>query len=77
MGSNQPDYCQKAQIPIVETTHTATCNGAAYSLLPELVRKDPVLYPPADVLYRGEWLAPQSSGSQRLRDRLWTEMKSA
>ncbi len=62
---------------IVETTHTATCNGTAYSLLPESIRKDPVLYPPADVLNRGEWLLPQSTGSQRLRDRLWTEMKSA
>jgi spermidine/putrescine transport system substrate-binding protein len=62
---------------IVETTHTATCNGAAYSLLPESVRKDPVLYPAAEVLHRGEWLEPQSAASQRLRDRLWTLMKSS
>jgi spermidine/putrescine transport system substrate-binding protein len=62
---------------IVETTRTATCNGAAYALLPESVRKDPVLYPAADVLKRGEWLEPQSKGSQRLRDRLWTQMKSS
>ena len=61
---------------IVETTHTATCNGAAYALLPESVRNDPVLYPAAEVLNRGEWLQPQSTASQRLRDRLWTQMKS-
>src|ERR1019366_8161151 len=61
---------------IVEATHTATCNGRAYALLPESVRHDPVLYPAAEVLNRGEWLQPQSTASQRLRDRLWTQMKS-
>jgi spermidine/putrescine transport system substrate-binding protein len=62
---------------IVETTRTATANGAAQKLLPEALRNDPVLYPPAETLARGEWFAPQTAASQRLRARLWTEIKSA
>jgi spermidine/putrescine transport system substrate-binding protein len=62
---------------IVVETRTATCNGAAYQRLPPEFRNDPVLYPSAEVLQRGEWFAPQSTASQRLRDRLWTEMKSS
>jgi len=35
-----------------------------------------MLFPSAEILARGEWFAPQSSASQRLRDRLWTEIKT-
>ena len=56
---------------------TATCNGAGQSLLPPEFRNDPVLYPPEETLARGEWFRAQSGASQRLRDRLWTEVKSA
>ena len=62
---------------IVETTRTATCNGAARRALPDALRSDPVLLPPADILARGEWFEPQTAASQRLRDRLWTEIKSS
>jgi spermidine/putrescine transport system substrate-binding protein len=62
---------------IVQATRTATANGEAYALLPDSLREDAVLYPAPDVLSRGEWFAAQSTASQRLRDRLWTEMKSA
>ena len=51
-------------------------NGAAQPYLPEALRSDPVLYPSADILSRGEWFAPQSASGQRLRDRLWTEIKT-
>jgi spermidine/putrescine transport system substrate-binding protein len=61
---------------IVETTRTATCNAAAQSLLPTALRSDAILYPPAEIVARGEWFAPQSAASQRLRDRLWTEIKA-
>ena len=57
--------------------HTATCNGAAQALLPAEMRDDPVLYPDAATLGRGEWFRAQSAAAQRLRDRLWTEVKSA
>lgn len=62
---------------IVETTQTATANAAALRLLPALVRENPVLYPPSETLARGEWFQPQTAASQKLRDRLWTEIKSA
>jgi len=62
---------------IVMATQTATANAAAHALLPAALRDHPVLYPPAETLKRGEWFEPQSAASQRLRDRLWTEIKSA
>jgi spermidine/putrescine-binding protein len=72
------NYMLRPQVAadIVETTRTATCNGAAQKSLPDALRADPVLYPPAEILARGEWFAPQSASSQRLRDRLWTEIKT-
>ena len=62
---------------IVRATQTATANAAARKLLPVELRENPVLYPSAEVLARGEWFEPIPSAAQRLRDRLWTEIKSA
>lgn len=62
---------------IVQATQTATANAAAQRLLPTAVRENPVLYPPPEILARSEWFAAQTSASQKLRDRLWTEIKSA
>lgn len=62
---------------IVAATQTATANAAALRLLPAPVRANPVLYPPEETLARGEWFEPQSAASQKLRDRLWTEIKSS
>ena len=62
---------------IVMAVQTATANGSAQALLPPELRDNPVLYPSAATLSRGEWFEPQSAASQRLRDRLWTEIKSA
>lgn len=64
----RPEVAEK----IVLAEQTATANGKTKAL-----RDNPVLYPPPDVLARGEWLQPQSAANQRLRDRLWTEIKSA
>jgi spermidine/putrescine-binding protein len=73
------DYLLRGEVAarIVQTTRTATVNAAALKLLPEPDRTNPVLYPSPEELARGEWFAPQSAASQRLRDRLWTEIKSA
>jgi len=60
-------------VGIAMATHTASANGH----LPAEVRENPVLYPPAEVLARGEWLEAQSAASQKLRDRFWTEIKSS
>ena len=62
---------------IVTSTRTATANRAALALTPESVRGSTTLYPPPDILRRGEWFEPLPSAAQRLRDRLWTEIKSA
>ena len=62
---------------IAVAAQTATANAAARALLPAGLRDNPVLYPAAETLARGEWLEPQPAAGQRLRDRLWTEIKSA
>jgi spermidine/putrescine-binding protein len=62
---------------IVMATHTASANQEALRYVPPEVREDPVLYPPAEVLARGEWFQAQPAASQKLRDRLWTEIKSS
>jgi spermidine/putrescine-binding protein len=62
---------------IVEATRTATANAAALDFLPESVRRTPTLYPPPEVFDRGEWPSTLDTATQRLRDRIWTEIKSA
>jgi spermidine/putrescine transport system substrate-binding protein len=62
---------------IVGATQTATANAAALKLLPAAIRENPVLYPPEEVMARGEWSEAPPSASLRLRDRLWTEIKSS
>ncbi|HEY3456678.1 MAG TPA: spermidine/putrescine ABC transporter substrate-binding protein [Bryobacteraceae bacterium] len=62
---------------IATEMRSATCNAAARGLLPETERRNPVLYPPSEVLVRGEWFRPLPAAVQRLRDRYWTEIKSA
>jgi len=62
---------------VVQAVRTATANGAALPLLPESLRRHPALYPPAEVFARGEWPRTLPPATQRLRDRLWTEIKSA
>ena len=62
---------------IVKGARTACANGTARSLLPEKIRDNPTLFPPDEVLARGEWVLSSTPEIQRLRDRLWTEIKSA
>jgi spermidine/putrescine transport system substrate-binding protein len=73
------DYLLRPRVSaqIVEATRTATANGAAVALLPDAVRTNPVLYPPAAIYQRGEWPRTNPPATQRLRDRIWTEIKSA
>jgi spermidine/putrescine-binding protein len=62
---------------IVVAVRSATANGRARELLPPDVRALPTLYPPAEVMVRGEWARATSAATQRLRDRLWTEVKAS
>jgi spermidine/putrescine transport system substrate-binding protein len=59
---------------IVNATRTATANDAARGLI---TAPSPALYPPGEVLAQGEWFEAMPAAAQRLRDRLWTEIKSA
>jgi len=56
---------------------TTTTNAGARKILPPAFRDNLTLYPGADVIARGEWAKTTDPASQRLRDRLWTEIKSA
>jgi spermidine/putrescine-binding protein len=62
---------------VVEGARTATANAGARALLPASVLGLETLYPPYDVISRGEWVLSSPPEVQRLRDRLWTEIKSA
>lgn len=62
---------------IAMATKTATANGGAVRLLPDSVRNNPTLYPPPGILAHGEWFQALPPQGQRLRDRIWTEIKSA
>lgn len=62
---------------IAEHTATATANEAAWRLLPEELRENQSLYPRGEVARRGEYFATLPAAAQRLRDRVWTEVKAA
>jgi spermidine/putrescine transport system substrate-binding protein len=62
---------------ICEEMRTATTNAAARAILPEAQRNNRVLYPEADVLQRGEWFRALPGNVQQIRDRYWTEIKTA
>jgi spermidine/putrescine transport system substrate-binding protein len=53
-----------------KASETATCNTSGD-------RGNAVLYPPADTMARGTWPVALPREAQRLRDRIWTEIKSA
>jgi spermidine/putrescine transport system substrate-binding protein len=56
---------------------TTTTNAGARKMLPPAFRDNPTLYPNVEVVARGEWARTVDPTTQRLRDRLWTEIKSA
>ena len=56
---------------------TTTTNAGARKILPAVFRDNPTLYPSAEVVAQGEWARTVDPATQRLRDRLWTEIKSA
>ena len=62
---------------IVKASRVAPANGGARKLLPAEILALPTLFPPAEILSRGEWAEASTAAVQRLRDRLWTEVKSS
>jgi spermidine/putrescine-binding protein len=73
------DYLLRPRVAaaVVAASRTATANAGAFRLLPEALRNDQTLYPAPETLARGEWFQPLSAEGQRVRDRIWTEIKSA
>ncbi len=73
------DYLLRPKVAadVVVAMRTACANASARTLLPADVLQNPTLFPPQDVLARGEWARASTPEVQRLRDRLWTEVKSA
>lgn len=73
------DYLLRPDVAaaVVVEARTATANGGARALLPAAVSGNATLYPGAETLARGEWFETMPARTQRLRDRLWTEIKSA
>ena len=62
---------------IVVAARTATANGGTRAFLPEAIRNNRTLYPSGEVMQRGEWSQAATPEIQRLRDRLWTEVKAS
>ena len=62
---------------VVVESRTATANAGARAILPADVRANTTLYPDQQTLARGEWFQTMPPTVQRLRDRLWTEIKAA
>ena len=67
----------KVSAAIADSTRTATANGAAHDLLPAETRNNPTLYPPEEIFRRGEWPRTLPPATQKLRDRIWTEIKAS
>ena len=63
--------------PEVSASISSASRTAACARVPDQLRRNPVLYPPPEVMARGEWWQTPPASLQRLRDRLWTEIKSA
>jgi spermidine/putrescine transport system substrate-binding protein len=59
------------------TARTTTTNAGARKILPPDFRDNPTLYPGPEIDALGEWAVTLDPATQRLRDRLWTEIKAA
>lgn len=73
------NYLYRAEVgaAITQASRASTPNAAAIAHLPADFRALPTLFPSEAILARGEWFHTSLAVTQRLRDRLWTEVKSA
>jgi spermidine/putrescine transport system substrate-binding protein len=73
------DFMLRADVAAANAlaARTTTTNASAMSLLPTAFRQNETLYPSRSVIALGEWAETISPKAQLLRDRLWTEIKSA
>jgi spermidine/putrescine transport system substrate-binding protein len=73
------DFLLRPEIAAANATigETATANRDGRMMLPADTRDSTVLYPAGEVMHRGIWPVAPPPDVQRLRDRIWTEIKSA
>ena len=73
------NYLHRPQIAAANTqkSRASSPNAAAVAYLPTAFKALSTLFPGEEILARGEWFRTCSATTQRLRDRLWTEVKSA
>ena len=73
------DYLLRPEVAAdcVRTQYSGPVLKGVRERLPEKIRNHPLLFPDAATLARSVWLATMPPAVQRLRDRLWTEIKSA
>ena len=73
------DFLLRPEIAAANATvgETATCNEAGRMMLPAGERDSVVLYGTPEILKRGTWPTAPPPDAQRIRDRIWTEIKSA
>jgi spermidine/putrescine-binding protein len=71
------DFAMEPEIAaeICRTMKYSSPNRSAWPLLPEALRRNPAIFPPADVLERLEMVRDPGEATV-LYDRLWTEVKS-
>jgi spermidine/putrescine transport system substrate-binding protein len=73
------DYLLRPEVAAscVRTQYSGPVLKGVRENLPPHLRDHPLLFPDEATLQRGEWLRTMPPATQRLRDRLWTEIKSA
>ncbi len=73
------DFLLRPEIAAANATvgETATTNKDGRMLLPETQRNSVTLYASPELMRRGVWPVAPPPEAQRLRDRIWTEIKSA
>lgn len=73
------DYMMRPKVAaaISESKLEATCNAAARAVSRDDIRNHPILYPDEATMTRAQWFEPMSSQAQRMRDRIWTQIKSS
>ena len=73
------DYLLRPEIAAANATvgETATTNAGGRALLPQERRNSVTLYGTPEILERSVWPAASPPQVQRLKDRIWTEIKAA
>lgn len=73
------DYLLRPDVAagVAAYTKTGTANASGRALLPAAIRDNPTIFPGPEIFARGEWPGTLPAAAQKLRDRIWTEIKSA